>query len=568
MSLTWLSGAVFAAGLAALAALLFAMQRLRVRHRDVEVVTTLFWKAAVKDTRARVFVQRFRHPLAYALILASASLVWWAVAGPRLASDSAVEHVLVVDGSAGMGWGSRLRDALAATTERARALPRESTRVVLAGARLETMLDFGEELPLFERRAAALEVAPCPSTVQRALLALCATAAPSGGRRIEIFGDGPIDPAVADLLPPGTTIARAEPVAASRAGNAGIVSLGIEEAASGAWDRVDVLVRVGGERASTSELSLTLDGTPLANVQRDRGSDGVEWLARDVAALGGTLDARVLGADALAADDGATLVLPVRPRIRVQVGAGVPSSVDSVLRFDPGVELVEADPDVLVRGAGDAELAGVPTLELTDATEGTSAFVVRRADVDDPEARLREAFAALGLGEIDSTALADQAGREIELTLEPAATPSISMWGALAGPDYDFARSRAFPLFLARAVRVLAGVEELAFEAAAGRAADVQLAPLQGDGARRALDSLGAEFRWPRAQSWSSSSGARVQAALLDPQATHALESSTFPPRESASPGASSAELLPWIVLAALGLLALEWWLVRTERMP
>ena len=122
------------------------------------------------------------------------------------------------------------------------------------------------------------------------------------------------------------------------------------EAARLDMERTQVLAPISGRIGRSSVMQGALVApyqTPLATVQRDRGSDGVEWLARDVAALGGTLDARVLGADALAADDGATLVLPVRPRIRVQVGAGVPSSVDSVLRFDPGVELVEADPDVL-----------------------------------------------------------------------------------------------------------------------------------------------------------------------------------------------------------------------------
>ena len=62
-------------GVAALAVGLFALQRLRVRHRPVEVETTLFWQQALEESRARVLTQRFRHPWAYALVLAIALLL-------------------------------------------------------------------------------------------------------------------------------------------------------------------------------------------------------------------------------------------------------------------------------------------------------------------------------------------------------------------------------------------------------------------------------------------------------------------------------------------------------------
>ena len=78
-------GAVLA-GIAALAGVLYALQRLRVRHRPVTVVTTLFWKEAVEETRARVLVHRFRHFWAYLLLLTIVSLLWIAIAAPRWGS--------------------------------------------------------------------------------------------------------------------------------------------------------------------------------------------------------------------------------------------------------------------------------------------------------------------------------------------------------------------------------------------------------------------------------------------------------------------------------------------------
>ena len=71
MNLSHLSPAAFAAGLAALAGGLYLLQRLRVRHARVEVVTTLFWKQVLEDTHARELTQRFRHLPAYLLLVAA-----------------------------------------------------------------------------------------------------------------------------------------------------------------------------------------------------------------------------------------------------------------------------------------------------------------------------------------------------------------------------------------------------------------------------------------------------------------------------------------------------------------
>ena len=46
--------------LGALVAGLYLLQRLRVQHRDLQVPTTLFWREAVEEARARVLVRRFQ----------------------------------------------------------------------------------------------------------------------------------------------------------------------------------------------------------------------------------------------------------------------------------------------------------------------------------------------------------------------------------------------------------------------------------------------------------------------------------------------------------------------------
>lgn len=567
MSLSWLSAGVFAAGLAGLAGFLFLLQRLRVRHRDVEVVTTLFWREAVLDTRARVLVQRFRHPWAYVLVLAIASLAWLAVAGPRLGGARSVEHVLLLDASAGMGWGTRFEAALEALRARASELPRESTSIVVAGARIDTLLGAGEALPLFDRRAAELTPQPCAASVERALLGLFAREAPEGGREIELFGDAPVDPAVELLVPAHVRVSRIELGASERAGNCGIVAFGVREAASGAWERVDVLVRIAGDVAAGAALELTLDGQAVSGVERD-ATDPARWLARDVPASGGTLVARLQGGDAFGADDTAQLTLPDRPLIRVALSPAVPANVRRVLELDPGVALTEGEADVAVRASGEDFGGDVPALELTDEAAQDSAFRVLGPEADDPQAALREAFESLGLAEIDSTALAQQSGRTIELTLELRERRGVEVWSSLVGDTYDFAQSRAFPLFVGLSVRWLAGVEPIESEAAAGRFAGAALngAAQLPDG--RTLDPLDAEAHWPRAGEWSRADGRMVRVALLDPAATAALPASAFQAGANELRSTASEDLLPWIVLAALALLALEWVLVRKERMP
>jgi hypothetical protein len=71
------------AGIAVLAGVLYALQRLRVRHRAVTVVTTLFWRVAAEEAPARTLRERFRHPWAYLLILVILCLLWLAWAGPE-----------------------------------------------------------------------------------------------------------------------------------------------------------------------------------------------------------------------------------------------------------------------------------------------------------------------------------------------------------------------------------------------------------------------------------------------------------------------------------------------------
>ena len=126
------------AGIVALAIGLWFAQRLRVRHREVEVVTTIFWQAALEETRARVFVRRFRHWRAYALLLLIASLMWLLIGGPQTFSMSGTRHVIMLD------WRDHdtttRQNDLETAIALADSLPTSDREIVAVGSQMQTLL--------------------------------------------------------------------------------------------------------------------------------------------------------------------------------------------------------------------------------------------------------------------------------------------------------------------------------------------------------------------------------------------------------------------------------------------
>src|SRR5688572_517579 len=97
-------------GLAALAGILYVIQHLRTRHREITVPTIQFWKVAVEEAPVRKFWERFRHPWAYLLILGICSLIWLGLAEPKRDQRTSGDfYVFVLDGSAGMAAGERFK---------------------------------------------------------------------------------------------------------------------------------------------------------------------------------------------------------------------------------------------------------------------------------------------------------------------------------------------------------------------------------------------------------------------------------------------------------------------------
>ncbi|MEJ1962754.1 MAG: BatA and WFA domain-containing protein [Gammaproteobacteria bacterium] len=561
------------AGLVALAVGLYVLQILRTRYRRVIVVSTFLWRQAMQEAPVRKFRERFAHPWAYLLILSICTLIWLALAQPQpvRAGDGSF-NVLVLDGSAGMAAGNRFESAVEALRERVAALPEDRRQVLWSGADVRTLLNPGENAVLLERRLRDLEPAPAPSRIETLLGELAMTHHGGAATEVTLFGDAPLGRASAPSFPKGFSVRRAK-AAVPMAHNAGITALGVTGAQSGRWDAVDVYLQALSNDAAAVDanaLQIDLDGKPVASALRKQ-ADG--WLLRNVPARGGVLTVRLAKRDALALDDTASIRLPDKPFIRVLLSPALDDVLRSVLTADPAVRLVDADANLVIRQAGEEIGGALPALEFVAASRQPQAFLLTYPATLESDARFAEAVDAIGLRQIDATALADAARRPIEVAMREGPQWKLSLWQELLGEDFNFTRSRAFPLFVANAVRWLAGTQAAYPFAAAGRPLSsdaIGNPPHVVDAARRAIDPPGVPFVAEQAGNLELDGRAGPLAvSLLDPLTTVGGDSAAIEVREEISGAGPSAD--HWItalLVLALLLLAAEWYGYRRGRLP
>ena len=570
-----------AGGLAALAAILYALQRLRIRFRERQVATLLFWKEALNEAPGRTLTHEFRHLWAYLLILSICSLLWLAIAEPEWRDVQKGDnfYVLLLDGSAGMAREGRLQAALEDLERDLRTLPPDQRQVGWRGARAETLLKPGEHPMLLQQRLAGKRPEAVPSSIERQLAQLASVERDEFTTQVRVYGDAPVSAALIDRLPAGVSGVKGSGGAGRRTGNAGITALGVSPAASGEWGAVDLLLRVDGdpdELPAGDRIEVDIDGKrlPAGSLQAD--NDGRTHRARDLVADGGLLSASIAGQDSLPLDNRAELRLPRQQAIKVQLSDALPAVMAAALSADSAIEIVSGDPDVVIRNKGESLGGRAAALEFVDADLQTEAFVLaypEHAGASDAGALLTAAVRQIGLDNIDATGLAETALRPVEVAMRPDREWTFSVWRELLSEDYNFVQSRSFPLFVAQSVRWLAGVQKWYPFLAAGRPLP---APLIGsastfvDAAGNALDTVGVDFVPAGAGKLHLDGGDDpLEVSLLDRSTTEGYVESGL---ESDGLGALDAGVvnnsLLWLVLLALAGLLLEWWLYQKGRMP
>ena len=566
MSFGFVPAVVGVLGLAAIAGLLFALQRLRVRHRPVQVETALFWQQAVEESRARVLTQRFRHPWTYLLLLLISSLLWLSFAGLQSDAGRDRRYVVLLDGSAGMAHGDRFARAAAVAAEYAEGLPVDARTVLFCGGRTQTLLRAGEDALLLRRRLDDVGPVAAPSSTVAELFDVVRSRA-EVPTTVCVVGDLPITADERALLPDSVELLRLAAPARTGA-NVGVTALGVRPAASMRAEAVDVLVELSGTGgAELSPPALRLDGRAWSAAPVGESfAGGRRFRYVDVPAKGQLLEVSVGARDALSLDDAAAFTLPDHSRIPVAIGPDVPAVIRRVVATDPGLVVRAADAVVAVRTSGTTLEEELPSLVLSDPQRVANAFLISHEEGLDPAAVLAQLYEDLGLNQIDAMAAAAAIGRDVSVGARPAPRRELAVWRPLLDPDHDFVRSRSFPLFIGLGLRWLAGVEPGPVRVAAGEPVAVGDVEVAAD-ARRAR-SFSERFV-PRVAGRVQPAGtAPLHASLLDPVATGVPRAGAVEV-DALSAGASDGlDLVTILLLSALLLLAAEWVLFRSSRIP
>ncbi len=554
------------AGIAVIAGVFFLLHRLRVQQRSLVVETTLFWRQAIEETRARVFVQRFRHPWTYLFLVLISTLLWLGFAGLERTPSAARESLVLIDASATMARGDRFAATLALTEDLVEALPRASRTVMLCGGRVRTVLRPHEHARLLRERLAGALPEASPSSVEVALRGQLARKR-RGKLRVFVAGDATLDTQWVSSLPDDVEVVRLTPPAEASTANRGITSLGVAPAQSGAWDKIDLLVEVSATGASSlTTPAVAIDSDALAITPERQGSgNAIRFVYRDVATKGQQLDVSLPSGDALGIDDTARFLLPEHRQLRIAIENGVPDLLTDVVRADPALSLVTTSPDVVIRRFGSAFGASAPALELVAEESQANAFLIQHEADQDPYAVLTRLHDRLGLAEIDATEVARRSGRVISMGASPGPVRGLRVWQSLFSNEWNFVASRSFPLFVAASLRWISGAWTAPATLPVGRHTDLSGARLTSpDG--HALTSLGDAFTPTMAGIYQVGNGRRIAAALLDPASTAPPQGAAALPNADA-PG-SAFDLTTALLLSALVLLLVEWALYQRGRLP
>jgi hypothetical protein len=433
------------AGVALLAIGLWILQRLRVQHREIEVLSTLFWKSAIEETRARVFVRRFRHWWAWCLLVAIASILWALLGQPQTASFDKAQHVILIDWSVD-DQQVRGRD-LDVALQLAAELPEGRREIIAVGMHLETLLHQQEPLELAKLRSVPKPV-PAPLGMDWAIESISTRAGTKTPITIHIVGDAPVDKWRLSALQskfdnsqsPVLKIFRVE--RATSQPPVALATFGVSDAASGDWNRVDIWFAFADpEQVLADTVGVVLDNRPLHHplVARDHGILEIQG----VAANGGLLE--IVHNDLPVG----ALTLPDRKLIRVHIDDDVPETLRQLIQLDTACKLVT--------NANNAEvvIGSTPDSNFRLTSEDQPAFHIQTEN-ENAEDALADLVDELALRQIDATGLATDSGRVVDVQVASGETRSLALWGNLFTSSFDFVESRACPIVVGRAVRWLA----------------------------------------------------------------------------------------------------------------
>ena len=465
-----------AAGTTAAIALLHL---LRVRPRELRVVTTLFWAHAAERTRARTLLERFRHLLTFALLLAFCLLLVLGLARPEWTKEPQrrVYEVVVVDAGLSMGardhpGGEPLFDAARtrAMAEANRLSSQDRLAVIVADPHPRLVHRFEDPPALLRQQLSGLRPADVPAATGDALQLAGSLLHRRKNPHVVLITDRPSD--------------RVAPSAEARSFDLKVVDLGraLDNAAilSALFEPGDenplrgrFAVRAGYWGESPREITLQIvrgGGAPLLTEARLLSpGETSDFILVDLPCDGDELAVTLRPGDALDADNRCAFHVPLRAPIRVGVDGVIPDVLRIAMQADRSVTIAgtvgDDDADVVV-GRARAALGRPAVILSDDGPEVSAGQPITVADTSPLLAGLDFTDATCGSG--GSLGAPDGAARPL-LTAGDAIVAAVSNGGpaprvylssALTAADADVGRRPAFAILVARALRFLAGWDD------------------------------------------------------------------------------------------------------------
>jgi len=438
----WAVASIAAGAAGALAVL----HLLRVRRRQMRVVTTMFWRQAAEESRARSLIERFRYPLTWAMLTLLCSLIALALGKPVMNSEHGSATVIVLDAGASMDVGTRMADARDAVRKQVAAAGRVA--VIAAAPEPRVLLAFDESPAALADRLAALKPAAWPSDTAAALRLAKSLASDEAKPNLLLVTDRPHQ-GMGDEVQIVTV--------GSPAPNAAIVGAQFEpDVENPLRGTFRCRIAYWGKQPG----KITWDG----GAQTLRSGETHDIVMPDEAADG--RPRRVTISDgSLSADNSLEFLLPERKPIRVAAIGSMPHALAAVVVAAPELTLVEdtTEADVLiVTGPGDVP-GSTPTLTLASIDYPiilpAPLHGVEASDLTgdlDFEGVLCRDFGAMSTP--DGVEALLTAGDAVIATLDTRnAVPSIRVEKSLMAAEAAAPHRIAFAVFCTRALRHLAG---------------------------------------------------------------------------------------------------------------
>ncbi|HEX7098533.1 MAG TPA: VWA domain-containing protein [Acidimicrobiia bacterium] len=579
-----------ALGLAALAGPLVVLYMLRSKRRPEQVPSTMLWREIGEPVSSAVPWRPLKLTWLLILQLLILALFVLSLARPFVAEATVLgpHTVFVIDTSGSMAMAGRFEQARAAALDLAEDVSEANlASVVEAGPHPTVRVAFSADPEAVAEAIRSLRPGGGAEDLSTALRLARGLAAPDRETTVVIFSDG--GPA---SLPEEPVVGASHMVFDDHASNLAISGFDAEPSTEGTI-RVFVQVENHGADTRTIEVAIDIDGLPTGSTEMTvEGLSAAQEVVPVPAGPGSVVTARLVEAnDALPLDDRADLVVGGGADRRVAVvGAGSPF-LTALLESTPGVSIGDPDvADMLIVDGGPLPEIDRPTWLIRPETAPDG------MDLVGLERNLAVTFSRPGDPVLDGVDLSDtviaEAQRIETLTWLPLVssgdTPLILL-GEVNGhrvvyTTFDLTHSNlvvqvAFPILGANLLQWLGGGEAVSVSTEPAGTPIGLLTPV-GHRARITLPSGDVQEVAPDAATFNAtdepgvyvieyidetgsvaSSEVAVRRFVPSESSGPSREIAVAPaPGESADEGFLIREWSPWIVAAALALMALEWW--------